>query len=80
VIGRGVVIDWGRQSGGFGGASGRWVGLLWVVGGNPVVSRCSTTGYKPALLAGCEFGWVWLPVVSLVDSLNHRLGAVIPAG
>ena len=21
-------------------AAGRWVGLLWVVGGNPVVSRC----------------------------------------
>ena len=29
---------------------------------------------------GVRFCWVWLPVVSLVDSLNHRLGAVIPAG
>jgi hypothetical protein len=27
-----------------------------------------------------EFCWVWLPVVSLVASLNPRLGAVIPAG
>jgi hypothetical protein len=56
--------------------------LLRLAGGgwNPVVSRCSTTGYRPAPLAGCEFCWVWLPVVSLVASLNPRLGAVIPAG
>ncbi|RFC46971.1 MAG: hypothetical protein DVB22_003236 [Verrucomicrobia bacterium] len=30
--------------------------------------------------AGVRFLWVWFPVVSLVDSLNQRLGAVIPAG
>ena len=36
------------------------------------------------LLAGTPAGvrscWAWFPVVSLVDSLNHRLEAVIPAG
>jgi hypothetical protein len=58
------------------GRIGRGAGggdLLWVGGGNPVVSRCSTTDYKLAPLAGCEFGGVWFPVVSLVASLNHRL-------
>jgi hypothetical protein len=29
---------------------------------------------------GVRICWVWFPVVSLVASLNHRLGAVIPAG
>ena len=54
--------------------------LLWVGGGNPVVSRCSTTGYRPAPLPGCDFIGVWFPAVSLVASLNRRLQAVIPAG
>ena len=50
----------------------RWEGsggdLLWVGGGNPVVSRCSTTGYRPAPLPGCELGGCEVPVVSLVPS------------
>jgi hypothetical protein len=54
-------------------------GLFWGGDGNPVVSRGSTTGYRLAPLAGCGC-WAWVPVVSLVDSLNHRLQAVIPAG
>ena len=42
--------------------------LLWVGCGNPVVSRCSTTGYKPAPRAGCDFVGCEVPVVSLVPS------------
>jgi hypothetical protein len=44
--------------------------LLRLAGGgwNPVVSRCSTTGYRPAPLPGCELGGVWFPAVSLVPS------------
>jgi hypothetical protein len=42
--------------------------LLWVGGGNPVVSRCSTTGYRPAPLPGCGFVGCGVPVVSLVPS------------
>ena len=47
------------------GDGGNW---LWVGGGNPVVSRCSTTGYRPAPLAGVRFHLVWFPAVSLVPS------------
>ena len=36
-----------------------------------MVSRGSTTGYRPAPLPGCEFVGCEVPVVSLVDSLNH---------
>jgi hypothetical protein len=35
-----------------------WLGAMgggvWVGGVNPMVSRCSTTGYKPAPLPGCD--------------------------
>ena len=45
-------MGWGWRSGGVADAVGRWGDLLWVGGGNPVVSRCSTTGYKLAPLPG----------------------------
>ncbi len=60
--------------------NGHGWGCLLGGGGNPVVSRCSTTGYRPAPLPGCDFIGVWFPAVSLVASLNRRLQAVIPAG
>ncbi len=61
-------MGWGWRSGGVADAVGRWGDLLWVGGGNPVVSRCSTTGYKLAPLPGCEFVGCEVPVVSLVPS------------
>ncbi len=81
------------QPGGGAGAAGRWGGVdpvvsrtmkgdggnrLWVGGGNPVVSRCSTTGYRPAPLAGVRFHLVWFPAVSLVPSstAGYRLSSL----
>ena len=60
--GREIGFRWCR------GRLGRWGDLLWVGGGNPVVSRCATTGYKLAPLPGCEFVGCEVPVVSLVPS------------
>jgi hypothetical protein len=43
-----------------------------------VVSRCSTTGYRPAPLAGVRFHLVWFPAVSLVPSstAGYRLSSL----
>ena len=54
------------------GADGPGGDLLWVGGGDPVVSRCSTTGYRPAPLQGAIL-LVWFPAVSLVESSQNDL-------
>jgi hypothetical protein len=52
----------------------RWGDGLWAGRVIPVVSRCSTTGYKPAPLARCEFVGCEVPVVSLVPSSTTGWG------
>jgi hypothetical protein len=50
------------EGGGVVGRGGVMGGTWWVGGGTPVVSRCSTTGYRPAPLPGCDFilcGFRW---------------------
>jgi hypothetical protein len=49
--------DWGCDSGGVAGALGRWWGFVMGWGGIPVVSRCSTIGYRPTPLPGCDLFW-----------------------
>jgi hypothetical protein len=68
----------GRRPGGVANAVGRWGKLVVGWGGNPVVSRCSTTGYRPAPLAGVRFHLVWFPAVSLVPSstAGYRLSSL----
>jgi hypothetical protein len=67
----GFVVGWGRQSGGVAGTQGRWVGLLWIGGGNPVVSRCSTTGSYQYCLGGFLEG-------SVLGKITAFAGLTVP--
>jgi hypothetical protein len=50
---------------------GSWAAIRWC--------RVANHRLQAGTPCGVRICWVWFPVVSLVDSLNHRLGAVIPA-